>query len=424
MSVATADDFETSIAGLRVALVHDWLTGMRGGEKVLEEIASLVPEAPIYTLFHFRDQISDAINRHPVRTSPLQRLPEGWLRRRYRWLLPLFPWAMSRLDLDAYDLVISTSHCVAKSVRTAPGALHLCYCHTPMRYAWDQRGEYFPGWKGLLAAPVLAALRAWDRRTASRVDVFWANSEFVRDRIQRYYGRDAVVLAPPVDVDRFAPSSLPTSSPPPSVAANATDAGPADDVVACDAKAQSNARSKDPLLTVSALVPYKRVDLAVRACRRLGQRLRVVGKGSEHGRLQRLAGPTTELLGHVDASRLEELMRGARLFLQPGVEDFGISSVEALAAGTPVVARGRGGVRDIVVDGVHGVLYDETEGGDHVDDLAAAIDRALKIRFNPLELLRRARTFSRDRFIDELKASIAKVLAAYQPRAVRRMGDR
>jgi glycosyltransferase involved in cell wall biosynthesis len=367
----------------RTALVHDWLTGMRGGEKVLEAIAGLYPEAPVYTLVHLPGSVSPALEAHPIHTSFVQRLPG--VRRHYRRYLPLFPAAIEDFDLTPYELVISTSHCVAKGVIPAPGAFHLCYCHTPMRYAWDQEHVYFPRRRGVAARLrnlALTALRAWDAASAPRVDLFAANSRFVAERIRRYYGRDAEVVPPPVDVDFFATPG------------DGTGDG-ADDDGYC--------------LVVSALAPYKRVEVAIAACERLGLELRIVGTGPEAARLRRLAGPRTRLLGYLEGPELRRLYRRARLFLQPGIEDFGIAPVEALAAGTPVVAAGRGGVLDIVDDGVHGVLYPPTPGTGVAaasEALAAAIDKSLEIRFNKLELQRRARSFSPECFIDRLRACL------------------
>jgi glycosyltransferase involved in cell wall biosynthesis len=357
----------------RVALVHDWLTGMRGGEKVLEALAALFPEAPVYTLFHFPGSVSPALESHPIRTSFLQKAPG--IRRRYRGYLPLFPAAIEDFDLTGYDLLLSSSHCVAKGAIPAPDAYHLCYCHTPMRYAWDQEHAYFPRRAGVAArlrGLALSWLRTWDAATVSRVHQFVANSRFVAQRIATYYGRDAEVVPPPVDVERFTP-------------------GPAADGGYC--------------LTVSALAPYKRVDLALAACRSLGVALWIVGEGPERGRLGASAGPDVRFLGRVDGERLRDLYRGARCFLQPGVEDFGIASVEALACGTPVVALGRGGVLDVVEDGRHGVLVEDCE---NASALAGAIDKAHQMGFNPLDLRDRAEQFSVARFTDRIRLLLSR----------------
>lgn len=347
----------------RTALVHDWLTGMRGGEKVLEAMLPFFPEAPIFTLFHFPGTVSPAIEGHPIHASFLQRAPAA--RRHYRRYLPLFPAAIERLNLSGHELVVSTSHCVAKSAIAPPGVRHLCYCHTPMRYVWDQQQAYFPDGPGLLPrlrALVLARLRRWDAATQGRVHAYAANSSFVADRIRRYYGRSAEVIPPPVDTEFFTPGE---------------------------------GTPGDYCLMVSALAPYKRLEVGIEACERLGLELRIVGTGTEEARLRRLAGPTTRFLGRVDADALCDLYRGAACFLQPGIEDFGIASAEALASGCPVVALGEGGVRDIVISGEHGILYEE--GGDP-EALARAIDKCRDLRFNKLNLRGRAETFSGSRF--------------------------
>jgi len=368
---------------MRVALVHDWLTGMRGGEKVLAELCALFPGAPIFTLFHFPGSVSPAIESHPIHTSFLQRAPG--LRRHYRRYLPLFPAAIEDFDLAGFDLVVSSSHCVAKGIVPPPDALHVCYCHTPMRYAWDQEHAYFPRRRGLAArlrALTLTALRAWDAASAARVDLFIANSSFVARRIRAYYGRDAEVVHPPVAVDFFTPA----------------------------AAAGKDGEDGGYALVVSALAPYKRVDIAIAACERAGIALRIAGDGPERERLARLAGPGTRLLGRVDDAALRDLYRGARLLLQPGVEDFGIASVEALACGTPVVAAARGGVLDVVEDGRHGVLYDdprEVPGLPEAAAVAAAIDKARQIGWNPEELRNRAESFAAGHFADRIRSLVA-----------------
>jgi glycosyltransferase involved in cell wall biosynthesis len=361
----------------RVALVHDWLTGMRGGEKVIEILGGLFPEAPLFTLFHFPGSVSPAIESHAIRTSFLQRAPG--IRNHYRSYLPFFPAAIEEFDLSGFDLVVSSSHCVAKGVIAPPDAFHLCYCHTPMRYAWDQEHAYFPNRKGIKArvrSLTLSALRSWDVSSAARVNHFVANSRFVARRIQTYYGRPAEVVHPPVNVEFFTPGA-----------------------------ASEGAGEGGYCLTVSALAPYKKVEVAMAACEKLGLELRIVGEGPERERLEGMAGPRTRFLGNVDAETLRDLYRGALLFLQPGVEDFGIASVEALACGTPVVAVARGGILDVVDDGRHGVLYPDWEGP---LALCAAIDKARRIGFNVLDLRDRAESFSVARFTDRIRSLLSR----------------
>ncbi len=286
--------------------------------------------------------------------------------------------------MSDFDLVLSTSHCVAKGARARPGARHVCYCHTPMRYAWDQRDAYFPARDGAIDRVrhrVLDALQHWDVRASSRVDAFVANSTFVRDRIRRYYDRDAIVVAPPVDVDYFHPRA--------------------------DADTDGGRRGAPFALMVAALAPYKKVDEAIDACRRLDLELRIVGDGPERARLEAMAGPGVRWLGQVSGEELRESYRAAACFVQPGVEDFGMAAVEALACGCPVVAMARGGVLDIVEDGVDGLLYPETEGS---DGLRHCIDKALGMHFNILNLCNRASRFSRGRFRERMRSVLQTIL--------------
>ncbi len=363
------------LAKARVALVHDWLTGMRGGERCLEVFAELFPDADLYTLLHVPGSVSPTIERRRIVTSFIQRLPQA--ERRYRHYLPLFPAAVRAFDLRGYDLVLSSSHAVAKGVRVPAGALHVCYCFTPMRYVWDLYDDYFGPRSGLAARlvmpPVAAWLRRWDRRTAAGVHHFVAISRFVADRIRRAYGREADVIYPPVDVSRFRVDETPGEF----------------------------------YLVVSALTPYKRVDLAVEACNRLGRKLLVVGSGPEERRLRALAGPTVELLGWRDDAQIAELYARCRALLFPPLEDFGITPLEAMAAGRPVIAFGEGGARETVVPPGEG----EPPTGlffarQTVDDLSDAIQRfeASAHQFEPKALRRRAEAFDRPVFRDRVRA--------------------
>lgn len=361
----------------RVALVHDWLTGMRGGERCLEVFCELFPGADLYTLLHVPGSVSPLIERRRIVTSFVQRLPAAATR--YRHYLPLFPLAVERFDLRGYDLVVSLSHCVAKSVRVPPGALHVCYCFTPMRYVWDLYDDYF-GRSRLTRAlmpPVARALRAWDRATSGRVHRYVAISRFIADRIRRCYGRDADVIHPPVEVDR-----LPLGE----------------------------SRDGAFYLVVSALAPYKRVDLAVEAAGRLGRRLVVVGTGQEERRLRRLAGPTVDFLGWRSDEEIAGLYRRARALLFPGVEDFGIVPLEAMAAGCPVIAFGEGGALETVVppgddEPPTGLFFREQT----VEALAAAMLEleSGRHRFEPKALRARAEAFDRPRFKERVAAYLA-----------------
>ena len=356
--------------GQRVALVHDWLTGMRGGEKVLETVAEFFPEAPIYTLFHFPGSVSEALESHPIVTSHLQRAPG--LRKHYRSYLPLFPAAIESFDLTGFDFIFSISHCVAKGVIPGPNARHVCYCNTPVRYAWDQEHAYFPRRTGAVArvrSLLLSGLRRWDVASSPRVDHFVANSSFIARRIERYYGRQASVVHPPVDVEYYTPDD----------------------------------RQRERFaLVVNAPAPYKRIDLAIEACREADVELTIVG-GGDMDRLRPLAGPKTRFLGRVPAEQLRDLYRSAACLLQPGVEDFGMAVVEALACGCPVVALGKGGVLDIVEHGKHGVLY---QGEGESKKLQKAIDKFWELRSNFMDLRARAEEFSAARFRRQLQELI------------------
>ncbi|MFQ5894543.1 MAG: glycosyltransferase [Nitrospinota bacterium] len=364
--------------GMRVALIHDWLTGMRGGERVLEVLCELFPGAEIFTLVHREGSVSPAIEAHPIHTSFLQRLPAA--RRHYRRYLPLMPLAVEQFDLRGFDLVISSSHCVAKGALTRPETPHLCYLHTPMRYAWSGYHDYFgEGRLGpvgrLLVPPLIHYLRLWDAASVHRVDAFCAISEAVARRVQRYYGRQCQVIHPFVDLSRFE-------------------------------------REEEPegyYLLVAAMVPYKRTDLALAAFRRLGSPLKVVGTGPEMRRLQRDAPSNAEFLGWQSDEALASLYARARALIFPGEEDFGIVPLEAMAAGRPVVAFGRGGALETVV-GLDGAGEEPPTGlffGEQTpESLAAAVRRFEEVEgcFSPAACRARARRFSRESFRAALAA--------------------
>ena len=366
---------------MKTALVHDWLTGMRGGEKVLEAIASLYPDAPIFTLLHVPGSVSAALESHEIRTSFVQRLPGA--ARHYRQYLPLFPRAIEQLDLRGYDFVISTSHCVAKSAIVPAGTPHLCYCHSPMRYAWDQFDAYFgPQQVGRVRSAAMHAIMSrmarWDARTADRVDAFVANSQYVAGRIARYYNRVATVVYPPVDTDFYQPAP---------------------------------ARRSDPFfLVVSALVPYKRLDVAIEAVRAVNGRLKIVGRGPEEARLRGLAGDGVEFTGWLADEEIRALYQQCQAVLMPGVEDFGMVPVEAQASGRPVVALAEGGAIESVIDGETGILVDEPTSS----AFAVALRRVGDTTFDPAALRRNAERFSVPRFTREIQAAIASTTSTRQ----------
>jgi glycosyltransferase involved in cell wall biosynthesis len=361
----------------KVAIVHDWLTGMRGGEKVLDAICELYPDATLYTLIQVPGSVSPRIEGHRIKRSLVQWLPRA--NALYRQYLPLFPTVVELFDLDRYKLVISSSHCAAKSVIRGAGATHICYCHSPMRYAWDQFGAYFgPEQVGAvqsrLLRPVLARLARWDAATAGRVDRFLANSQYVAGRIRRYYNRGSTVVYPPVDTTFY---RLPAS------------VGPR--------------LPESSFLVVSALVPYKRVDVAIEACRRVGASLKIVGRGPEEARLRLLAGPEVEFLGWRSDEEIRDLYGRADAVLLPGTEDFGMVPVEAQACGTPVVALGVGGACETVVDGTTGVLVDDGS----VEALAEGLVRVRRLQFDPVAIRAHAEQFSRARFMTDFQAAVA-----------------
>jgi glycosyltransferase involved in cell wall biosynthesis len=382
---------------VRVAFVHDWLTGMRGGERVLERLCGLFPDADLFTLLWKPGACSPAIERHRITTSWLQRLPDA--ARRYRWFLPLFPSAVESLDLSGYDAVVSMSHAVAKSARTGPDTFHLSYVFTPMRYIWELEAEYFPPsrfpWPlSWYVRRTCARLRAWDVATSGRAQTMLAISRHVAARIHRHYGRDAEVVHPPVELERFRPATGP----------------------------------RDYLLLAGVRAPYKRGDLAIEACARLGRRLVVAGAGPMEAELRKRAGRNVEFRsGWRSDADMAALYAGASALLFPGEEDFGIVPLEALASGCPVIAYGVGGVLETVGRGARaealarvaaggtarvpgGVLF----GRQSVDALVDAVRELDREAFDPTALAECARPFGNQRFDAEFRAAFDRHFAAWQ----------
>jgi glycosyltransferase involved in cell wall biosynthesis len=357
---------------MRVAIIHDWLNGMRGGEKVLEELLRIFPEAAIYTLLHERGKVSPLIESHQIRTSWLNRIPA--VHRFYRNLLPLFPSAIASFDLTGYDLILSSSHAVAKGVRPS-GGQHICYCHTPIRYVWDAADDYnFDPIRGMAMRSIRSRMRRWDCESSRGVDHFIANSQFVRERIRAYYGRDAKVIHPPVDTGFFTPGGL------------------------------DRARGESSFyLAAGALVPYKRFDTIIEAFKRLDRRLVIAGQGPEIKKLRRIAASNIEIRGRVTDEELRDLYRTASALVVAAREDFGIVAVEAQASGCPVVAFAQGGSSDIVMDGINGILFP----AQRADDIVRAVRRFESMAWPVAQVRRQVEKFSREVFQTKIKEFIA-----------------
>jgi glycosyltransferase involved in cell wall biosynthesis len=356
------------VSRVRTAIVHYWLLGMRGGEKVVEALCHMLPDADIFTLFYDPVRVSETIRSRRVTASYLNPL-----RRFHRSMLPFMPSALESFDLRGYDLIVSSESGPAKGVLTPSAARHVCYCHTPMRYLWELYPAYLnqwtsSAWKRAFMRPIARNLRLWDFASAARVDDFVANSENVRRRIWKTYRREAEVIHPPVAVETF------FHKPP-----------------------------EDYFLAVSELVPYKQLDCAVRVFSKNGRCLRIAGDGPEYKRLKRLAGGNVEFCGRVSDADLRELYARCQAFLLPGEEDFGISTVEALASGKPVIALARGGALETVPE-FGGVLYDEaSEAG-----LERALTEfaALEARVHPRDLQTWATQFSEARFQEKMRRTL------------------
>lgn len=360
----------------KVAIVHDWLTNMGGAENVVLALAEAFPGAPIYTST-YAPETMPAFKHLDVSTTYLQSVPSP-LKKLHKFFPMLRVRAFQKLDLSEFDIIISSSSAEAKQVRkTRQDQVHICYCHTPIRYYWSHYDEYKndPGfgklnWLIRLAMPLLVPpLKKADYKAAQDVDVFIANSETVKQRIKKYYGRSSTVIHPPVDINRFEPAR----------------------------------KRDDYYVALGRQVPYKRIDLAVAACTVLGLPLKVFGSGSEHEKLVALAGPTVEFytdrFGDASDEAVEKALNHAKGFIFPSEEDFGIVQAEALAAGAPVIAYGKGGALDIVQDGESGVLFDEQS----VAAVSAAIKKAEATNFLPATLRRKSRRFEKSLFISKMR---------------------
>jgi glycosyltransferase involved in cell wall biosynthesis len=360
---------------MKVAIVHYWLVGMRGGEKVVEALCELFPEADVFTHVYRPDRICQTIRQHKVMTTFISRLP--FSKSHYQHYLPLMPFALEQLDLREYDLVISSESGPAKGVITRPDALHVCYCHTPMRYVWSGYHSYHDRTSGLiklLMPPVMHRMRLWDLASAARVDHFIANSRNTAERIRKYYRRECSIVYPPVEM-QHQPS---TASP------------------------------ENFYLFVSQLVPYKGADVAIDAFNRLGKPLVVIGHGEEYSRLKARCGPNIKMLGWQDDAVLRDHYARCKALIFVADEDFGIVPVEAMSAGRPVIAFARGGVLETVTPGETGLFYDEQSPA----SLASAVERFEELgrSFDPVRIVRRASAFSKPVFHDHILDVLQKLM--------------
>ncbi len=360
---------------MRVALVHDYLNQYGGAERVLEALHELFPAAPVYTSIFDPSSMPATYQNWDIRTSFMQHLP-AW-RSQFRRYVALYPTAFERFDLSGYDLIISSSSAFAKGVIPRPGALHICYCHTPMRFAWRTDDyvarEQINGIQAKLLPFILNYLRIWDTVSANRVDLFVANSHEVAGRIARYYRRPSVVIPPPVDLPPYEPQ-------PP----------------------------EEFYLAGGRLIPYKRLELAIEAFNHLRLPLKIFGDGRDRARLERMAGPNIEFLGWVDEATRLDLFARCRAFIFPGEEDFGITPLEVLATGRPVIAYAAGGALETLIDGVTGrFFYQPTAAA-----LAAAVALSRTDQIDPIVLRRHAEGFSRERFLAAFRSFVDKALSA------------
>ena len=362
--------------GYRIAIVHDFLYTYGGAERVLEQMIAVFPEADLFSLFDFLpDEDRHFLQGKTPTTTWVQKIP--FARGRHRHLFPLMPLAVEQLDVSAYDVILSSSNLAAKGVITSPDQLHICYCHSPARFAWDLQHQYLEGWgmqrgiKSLIVRALLHYLRGWDQRSANGVDLFLSNSRFIARRIWRAYRRRAMTLYPPVATHKFISQD-------------------------CDAD-----RSTMPYVTASRLVEYKRVDLIVEAFNRMPhRRLVVIGEGPNRAKLDKLAGPNVELVGFQSDEELVERLCSARAFVFAAEEDFGIVPIEAMACGTPVIAFGKGGATETVIEGRTGLLFDKQEPASLMD----AVDRFERQKaWDPATIREHAESFNEGRFRDQLE---------------------
>ena len=358
---------------MKVAILHDWLNQIGGAENVLEVLVSMFPDAPVFTTIYAPNLMPPAYRAWDIRPSWLNRAPG--IHRHHQPYLPFYPAAVRSLDLRDYDLILSNKSGFIHGVKTRPGQRHLCYCLAPTRYVWNYGAyadrEQLGRLAGLTLTPLIAWLRRWDYQAAQRVDAFCAISSEIQQRIQSYYQRQAHVIAPPVDTDRFQPLAQPKG---------------------------------DYYFIVSRLIPYKRIDLAVQACTRLGKRLIIAGEGRDRAALEAMAGPTVEFRGRLPWAEVVQLMANCKAFIFPGHEDFGITPVEAQACGRPVLAYAGGGALDTVIEGQTGIFFRRQT----IESLIEAMHALETTAFDPAQIRQQAERFSIPRFKQELTAWIAQ----------------
>jgi glycosyltransferase involved in cell wall biosynthesis len=349
---------------MKVALVHDYLNQMGGAERVVLAFHDIFPDAPLYTSIYDPQRVDPAFRTMDIRTTFMQQLP--LVTKHHQPYLPLYPLAMESLDLRGYDLVLSSSSAFGKGVITRPETMHICYCHTPMRWCWNYdeyvEREHLGGVARRVLPLLISSMRVWDQTSSMRVDSFIANSPVVAERIKKYYRREAVIIPPPVDVSRFPFDSM--------------------------------TQPEDYFLIVSRLIPYKRIDLAIEACNQLGLPLVIIGSGRDLPRLQKLAGPTIRFMGRLSDQEVLHYFTHCRAFLFPGEEDFGITPLEAQAAGRPVIAYGAGGALASIIEGVTGTFFSEQTA----DSLAEVLTTFDPRHYNPQSIRNHALEFDMPRF--------------------------
>lgn len=356
---------------LKIAIVHDWLTGYAGADRVVDQLEKTFYGAPIYTLVYDKSKFPEHFQKYDVRTTYIQKIP--FATRLYKNFLTMMPRAFESLDLTEYDIVISSCSSCSKGIITRPDAIHICYCHTPTRYIWDFYYTYLKnsGWlKRKLMPRLIHKMRIWDKCAADRVDFFISNSNYIAQRIKKYYRRDAVTIYPPVHINEYPIVQQPD----------------------------------DYYLMVGRFTYYKRFDLAIEACNRLGKRLVIVGKGDEEKKLRAMAGPTVEFKGAISDEEIRKLYSNAKAFLFPGEEDFGITPVEAQSAGCPVIAFGRGGATETVLDKKTGLLFPEQTAQNLAECIEAFETEGVK--YSRARIREHSLSFSEERFREEVKAFV------------------